>query len=521
LISVIIPAREAGEFLELVRRVGEVLGAGAGRAGVTHEIIAVYGEDADALEAADAMPERPRTLRLVRGVEGRGVLGAGAKGASGDVVAVVYRERELEVVRELAGVLRREGCAMAIARSPQGERLAGLVEFLLGAVAGMGAWNMLTGMRVYAGAFLDGQEIEGRGGAMGERLELAVKGQLDHVGVVAVKLRGAMREAGSAGTEGVEWREMGRWLREALWAPAAVYGLWGVMLLAGVAITVVRHGWRVGIVANVVLPGAAVFALTLAVRRVRGRVRLADAFFSLVLLDPLLVARTAVPWDKRLVGAGLLGLMAGAIIAMKRDRLGRYVAVVGLALGLTWLSETFAMLLPALVAWLAWVGFGLAKKPGRDWATVRGRTHGYVILAAAECGLVVFGLACILAEPTPPPMPATLLRAIVSFAEFPLLVGAILMLALGWRPGRRGVAGEEKTPPYFWGMLALLVGLLTMLVNNFQGGALPPPGADQTVMIVCLVYTVSALHGPRRLQWVMPPLLLAAAGAFMAARWHG
>ncbi len=74
------------------------------------------------------------------------------------------------------------------------------------------------------------------------------------------------------------------------------------------------HYW-VGMVANVALPAAAVFALTLAVRRVRGRVRIADGFFSLVLLNPLFYARVTEPFDTTVLAAGLLGLLAGAIVA--------------------------------------------------------------------------------------------------------------------------------------------------------------------------------------------------------------
>ena len=80
------------------------------------------------------------------------------------------------------------------------------------------------------------------------------------------------------------------------------------------------------------------------------------------------------------------------------------------------------------------------------------------------------------------------------------------MLALGWRKGP-----HHTTPPYFAGTLALLLGLLTMLLNNFQSGTLPPPGADQTTLVLCLVYAVFALHGPKRLQWLVPPVLLVLA----------
>ncbi|HVT83514.1 MAG TPA: hypothetical protein VHM90_22930, partial [Phycisphaerae bacterium] len=133
--------------------------------------------------------------------------------------------------------------------------------------------------------------------------------------------------------------------------------------------------------------------------------------------------------------------------------------------------------------------------------------------------LITFGMACIFAEPTATPQPADLFAQITSFAEFPLLVLAIVLLALGWRKGPNPAAPQSaKTPPYFWGMLALLIGLLAMLLNSFQAGSLPPPGADQTVLILCLLYTVSALHGPRRLHYLLPPVLLAAAILYTVMR---
>ena len=67
-------------------------------------------------------------------------------------------------------------------------------------------------------------------------------------------------------------------------------------------------------------------------------------------------------------------------------------------------------------------------------------------------------------------------------------------------------------------MLALLVGLLVMQLNSFEAGKLPPPGVDQTAIVLCLLYTVSALHGPRRLHYLIPPVLLAGAIAYTAFR---
>ncbi len=255
--------------------------------------------------------------------------------------------------------------------------------------------------------------------------------------------------------------------------------------------------------------GAAAAALIIAIRWGRGGARTADAFFPLVLLNPLLyhpriTSNIPLGIDRTLVTTGLLGLIAGAIIAMRRDNLLRYLAVAALTLVLALLADSFLLIVPALVAWFVSAGFILARsdKP-------RLRTHGIVIMTLGEVGLLLFGVATILEQSAATPLNADFFSKIVNFVDFPLLVVAILMLALGWRKSPGG-----KTPPHFAGMLALLMGLLTLLLNNFQSGFLPEPGTDQTVMLLCLVYTVFALHGPRRLQWLVPPALLLAAMAY-------
>src|SRR5205807_419061 len=120
----------------------------------------------------------------------------------------------------------------------------------------------------------------------------------------------------------------------------------------------------------------------------------------------------------------------------------------------------------ALVIWLILVGYQMAKS-----RHMIDRLRGYLVFAAAETDLMVFCLACIFADTTPAlpvatataAAPAlaqsTLFTNIVTIADFPLLVLSIIMLALGWRTGP---APQSKAPPYFAGMLALLIGLLTM-----------------------------------------------------------
>src|ERR1041384_860846 len=99
------------------------------------------------------------------------------------------------------------------------------------------------------------------------------------------------------------------------------------------------------------------------------------------------------------------------------------------------------MLLPALGVWLIIAGYGMARSAVRDE-----RVRGYAVFAAAEICLLIFGFACIFVEPTAAPSASTLFPRIVSFVEFPLLVLAIVMLALGWRPTRAARIGSA-TPP--------------------------------------------------------------------------
>ena len=202
----------------------------------------------------------------------------------------------------------------------------------------------------------------------------------------------------------------------------------------------------------------------------------------------------APPFDRTLLSTGLLGLMAGAIIAMNRNNVARYFAVMALALVLAWLSPDFLMLLPALALWIIAAGYSMSLAP-----LAGARARGFLVLAVGEIGLFIFGLACILEEARATPSAEMLFQQIVGLLDFPLIVLGIVAVGLGWRKGPRGT-----TPPHFAGVLALLVGLLTMLLNNFGAGELSRPGADQTVLLICMLYVVFALHGPRQLRWVIP-----------------
>src|SRR5271170_1076676 len=173
-----------------------------------------------------------------------------------------------------------------------------------------------------------------------------------------------------------------QWLGRTLSAPVLEWATWLVMIATAVVdVTFRRPNGRMAGYLDISLLAAAAFVHTLAVRRVRERMRIADAFFSLVLLNPLLYSPHA-GIDKTLLAAGILGLMAGAIIAMKQNNLLRYFAVMLLALSLTLISDGFLMLLPALVAWMLAAGFGLVRS--KDAGS---RTRGFVIMGIGEIGL--------------------------------------------------------------------------------------------------------------------------------------
>jgi hypothetical protein len=301
---------------------------------------------------------------------------------------------------------------------------------------------------------------------------------------------------------------------EWLVAPVLAWGLLGILAAFAALDALVlrpREHWSAPVL-NIAMLAIGAAALLIGVRRIRGRTRIADAFFPLVLLNPwLYMYRGATPpgdLDKTLLATGILGLTTGIIIAMRRDNLVRYFVVGALGLSLIALANSFLMLLPPLAVWFIVTGYQLSKS-----AVSKERVRGFIIMALGEVLLLFFGIGCILEQPEPTPAASTLFSRIVSFADFPLIVISIVMLALGWRKGP-----NDATPPHFWGMLALLVGLLTLLLNNFQYGTLPPPGADQTTLLLCLLYTVSALHGPRRLQWIIPPVLLALAVVYTTMR---
>ncbi len=100
-------------------------------------------------------------------------------------------------------------------------------------------------------------------------------------------------------------------------ASLLVWGVW--MVMVAIAVVAVPFHFPHGpsrAYLNIVLLAGAVVALTVAVRRVRHYTRSADAFFSLVLLNPLLYTRHADLFNNTLLGTAMLGLMAGAIIAM-------------------------------------------------------------------------------------------------------------------------------------------------------------------------------------------------------------
>jgi hypothetical protein len=212
--------------------------------------------------------------------------------------------------------------------------------------------------------------------------------------------------------------------------------------------------------------------------------------------------------DRTLLGTALLGLLAAVIVGMHRESLTRYLAAAAVMIALPLVAKAFLLMLPALILWLGFVGYLLTRDRDRQL-----RLKGFVVMALAEIGLVLFGIACLLEPPTELPPPADLFARIVSFADFPLTVAGIVGLALAW--GRRPRGGN---PPWMTGLLALLLGLLTLMLNNFETRKLPVPGADQTMVLLCVLYVIFALASPPALRRMLAILLLAAAGAYTVFR---
>ncbi len=139
MVTIIVPVNEAEAFFALLKRIESALAATA------HEIIGVYGDDAETLEATDAMPERPRTLRMVRRSNTTD-LATGIGVAAGDVIAYVGDAAEpVEEIGAMAEILRRERCAIVVASVPRAKGQLGLMEWILAAVGGMEIWNARPG----------------------------------------------------------------------------------------------------------------------------------------------------------------------------------------------------------------------------------------------------------------------------------------------------------------------------------------------------------------------------------------
>ena len=492
MISVVLAAPHDGQaLLAQVQRMHDVL------QGMPHEFLVIC--DAPALELIEALPVRPPAMRVVEQTDhDAGGCAEGFRAASGDVVVTLNSNGSDDVgmIPVMARMVREEQCAVVACRGHQ----RSLADWSLFVFAGMDAGNVESQFRAYQPAFIDWQRVESvRAETVG--IELTVKANFQEYALGEVR-------AGTMAPRTASLRPCARWIGLALQSPLLVWSVWWVMIAAALLeISYHPGGATRGDIANIALLASAAFAFTIAARRVRHRMRVADAFFSLVLLNPLLYHK-ALPFDRTLLSTGLLGLMAGAIIAMNRNNVARYFAVMALALLLTWLSPDFLMLLPALALWIIAAGYFMSLAP-----LAGARARGFVVLAVGEIGLFIFGLACILEEARPTPPAEKLFQQIVGLLDFPLIVLGIIAVGLGWRKGPRGT-----TPPHFAGVLALLVGLLTMLLNNFGAGELSRPGADQTVLLICMLYVVFALHGPRRLQWVIPPALLIAAAAYTVFR---
>jgi hypothetical protein len=285
-----------------------------------------------------------------------------------------------------------------------------------------------------------------------------------------------------------------------------IAGVWLGLFAADMTLTLITSPRNVLAVS---LLGLAAALLPLAVRRIRQQLQFTDLLYPLILLNPLF-AVSFEPFDRTLMGAALLGLLTAAIVAMKRESLPRYVSAVIIMAALALLSRSFLLMLPALILWLLFSGIMMVR-PSQKSPGVK--TRGFIVLAFAEASIVLFGIACYFEPPLPPLAAADLFATIVSFADFPLTIAGIIALALAF-----GRSPTNQTPPWLTGLFALLLAMLTLLITNIQSRKLPPPGADQTMILLCILYTIFSLSTPRWTRWSLAILLILAAYTYEILR---
>lgn len=332
LISVVVPVyNEAGNIEPCLRGLWSALQETA------HEILVCYDFDQDdTLPAIAAMGDAPPSLRLVKNDLGRGAafaLRAGFAAARGDVVVVTMADLSdpPEPIVEMVRRVREDGVAVVCgSRYMRGgsqtggpwvkSTLSRTACLALKWVAGMGTHDATNNFKAYSAQFLAATKVESDQ-AFDIALELATKAHLSGAGVGEVPSSWVDRSAGDSRFQ--VWAWMPSYLRWWLRAMAAPLVVWAVLVGLGSASILIRSELELSSLGawSPLLGVAAATACIETVRRIRGRMVLADVVLPLAWLLPAWLDWSWTGFESGAVlAAVVLGLGAASALSWTARR---------------------------------------------------------------------------------------------------------------------------------------------------------------------------------------------------------
>ena len=250
-ISVILPVyNEEGNIATCLRELTRAL------EGQEHELLVCYDFDEDrTLPAIAAMPDKPRTVKLVRNQVCPGAAGAMRSGflaARGDVLVVTMADLSdpPEVALQMARKIRETGADVVSGSrympgglQTGGPRLKGLLSRAAGLslywLGGLRTHDATTNFRAYSRRFIDQVQVESRHG-MELALELTVKAHRGGFKVDEVPSTWKDRTAGTSRFRLFRWLPWYlKWYALGMRGPLAA----GVLLLVGIVAASI-YFWR-------------------------------------------------------------------------------------------------------------------------------------------------------------------------------------------------------------------------------------------------------------------------------------
>lgn len=280
LLSVVIPVRNEHE------NIGRCLdGIGNALRDVEHEILVVYDRDDDTtLPAIDRMPDKPKTVRLVKNQLGPSpsfAIRAGLAASQGDVTVVTMADLSdpPEAILRVAKKVRAGADVVSGSRYMRGGRQIGgpPVKTLLSRAAGLSlAWvagvtthDATTSFRGFSRRFLGEVSLESHTGfTFG--IEGTVKAHLAGLIVDEVPVTWTDRTAGQSNFRVAKW--LGAYLRFYFLAMGAPLLVWSIWLCLALSATLAALG-------SGSLPAwapAVALVTIIAMRRLRGRTTVVD-----------------------------------------------------------------------------------------------------------------------------------------------------------------------------------------------------------------------------------------------------